>query len=133
MAAGTGARYHITVIETDNTPIFCGGMATVTLGRSLYVIGIFTRLCYTIVTTGAASKNLFSMNKIDHKPGVGRGMANFAWLTGRYVTNRLANGADPIVTTLTIAPDTRMGEVVHLPTVGGMTEITSLIGDYMIS
>lgn len=48
------------------------------------------------------------------------------------MTGRLADGADAIVATLTIAPDTRMGEVVHLPTVGGMTEITSLIGGNMI-
>jgi hypothetical protein len=62
----TGARHNFAVIKTDHTPILCRGMAGIALCRCLYMICILTRLGNSIMTTGAAAKNLFSMDKVDH-------------------------------------------------------------------
>lgn len=107
-------------------------MTGIALCSGLYMVRIFSRLSDTVMTTGATAKHLLSMDEVDHQPGVGRSMTDLARFTGWHMTDRLSDRADPIVTALAISPDSGVREVIHSPAVGGVAEITGLIGQNMI-
>ncbi len=83
-------------------------MAGIAFRASRNVVPGFSWLCDPIVTARTATEHLFTMDKGDDIPGIGRGMTDFTGFAGDQVPNVLTRGADAIMAGFAIAPDPDM-------------------------